>query len=229
MDSSSDVDLGGLIFLGLVLVAVAAIVYVVLIVVMVVAYLVLIAAAVTVVVGLLIALGIGANLLVRAVVGVIGDQMGATPQVAQVALVTVMTAPMPIITTGLLLVAVMGSGEASLVWLAIFLVSWPAYYWVWEAHEIPRLHWKLELPFKTEAAMRAEERILIVQMKSEFVQAYVRTRLFLWGRWADFKAWLANKYQITTQFLSKVGQSQRAIRELQVLRDKEEENGPVSK
>jgi hypothetical protein len=204
MDSSSDVDLSGLVFLGLVLVAVAAFVYVVLILVVAVAYLILIAVAVTTVVALLIALSIGVSVLVRAVVGAIGDTLGATPKVAQFALIMVMVAPMPLITLGLLWVVLSGSTEAFPGWLAIFLVSGPTYYWAYWAREVPRLHWKLDLPFKTEAAMHAEERILIVQLKSELAKAYVRTRLFIWGRWADLKAWLASIYQTNAQILSKI-------------------------
>lgn len=134
------------------------------------------------------ALGVGANLLVRCLIGIWGDRAGDQAEAiayrARIGLVVMMLAPSPIL-SWLPLV----SSNVLWLWLLLLVVSTPAYYWAFFAHWVPIFHWENgglriergpkwgDLPFRIDAAMRTEAHLVYYQFLILLHRVVFRVRL----------------------------------------------------
>lgn len=179
MDSSNDDALAGLFLFGIIVAAVVTAIVMAIIVVGAI--------------GVLIAIGIAASLLTRALLGLIGDELGATPTVARNALALFWLAPIPYLLASAPMPLLVRDPIAQLLWLGTWVISVPAYYWAYWAKEIPRLDVKLDLPFKTEAAMRAEEQIIWLSLQANLTHLSLRIKM----EWLKFLANLRKSLRVS--------------------------------
>ncbi len=181
MDNDAAEGLAGLIAFFLIL---ALIVQIIIWIVQVTVMLVVALIAIGGVLLFFAAIGIGANLFVRALIGSWGDQAGDRVEViayrARLGIVMMILAPAPIVTLGSVFLT--ASSAAPVLWTLISVVSVPAYYGAWWVEEISynrrKFDMRVNLPFKTEAAMRAEEKILYTRMLIFASSALLGARLF---------------------------------------------------
>jgi len=128
-----------------------------------------------------VALGIGANLAVRIMIGCVSEAWGvATPLVGRIGLVIVLLSPPVSLLLACIVALLRGLVVDVVGWLVILcllIFSLPAYYYGWWAKEIPKVHWSLNLPFQTEAVMRAEETIVCAQALAFLSTLQFRLRL----------------------------------------------------
>ncbi len=153
----------------------------------VIAYFVVLVGSLIAFIAIWIALGIGANVMVRYAIGLLGDKLGATPAVARLGLALVFLTPPAFLSLTFvfalclaLFFPVGGSAYASLMllgWFFSLVLSAPGYYWAFFAKEVPKVHWKLELPLKTDSAMQAEWRILSAQIRAFYHTLQFRLQL----------------------------------------------------
>ena len=99
--------------------------------------------------------------MLRLVIGFVGGRDGLTPHSARKALALLYLSPVVL----LLALLPLNNAGTSGWWAGLICLSLPAYYAAWWLEEIPRLHWRLILPFPAEALMRAEEDILRAKLK----------------------------------------------------------------
>ncbi len=132
-----------------------------------------------------IAGGILANLAVRALIGLWGDQQAeVTLNQARLGLVVLYATPAGfwLAAVEVVLLANLLGWRGNLYWglggLGLFFLSTPAYYGGWWAKEIPYLHLKLDLPFETDSTLRAEEVILVARLRAWALVARFRVRVF---------------------------------------------------
>lgn len=206
MDSSDDGPLVGLAFIFFVIVAIG---YVIALVISLIVLAVGVTLAVGIALGIFAGIGIVGNLGLRSLVGVCGDAAEITPQTGRIALGLVFLAPPFLMLFWLLAIAALNSWTNAIaigLWLTILFVSTPAYYWTYWAREIPRVEIPrlaiafgpipLEVPFKTDAVMRAEEQILLTQGRVWIAVQQVRLKLFVMKTRADLKASAARQQWI---------------------------------
>lgn len=197
MDSSDD---GALMGLALVFVAIIAVGYVIALIIYAVVLAVALSVAVGVGLAVLVGVGICANLGLRSLVGICGDWSSVTAAKGRFALAITLLAPLVVMVLWPLamVVAQVGSSVAWAVWLAVLLVSVPTYYWTHWAREIPHIEIPrlniafgpvpFDVPFKTDAAMRAEEQLLMTHAKAWMGVQELRLRLLMLRTSADVQA-----------------------------------------
>lgn len=142
--------------------------------------------------GFWISIGIGGNLLLRFAIGYWGDKHDASPVVARFGLGAIFLAPLAALTMQpifALIFVLLNPIESlsifvlsSLGLICTLLLSTPAYYWTFFAKEIPRLGLMLDLPFKTDAVMHAEAKILGESIKTTISVIRLRLRLYYLAR-----------------------------------------------
>ncbi len=192
-------DWSGLIFLAVLVFVLAILIQVVIVVVQIAAWVV----AFLTITGLLLAtfggLGVGGNLFVRALVGLWVHRAGRRKKLARArafrGLMVMYLAPV-VATIVLALVSRAIEPLAPVLVALVGLISLPAYYWAWFTETIPLVHreegeWKIrqhrgiDLPFRSEPLMRAEEKLALGRLLMRWRYLCFRLRLFFAGVGGD--------------------------------------------
>lgn len=185
-------DDSGLLFLGgIVLIGALLIVIVQVIVMIVTAVLVVVALLVGVVVAALFFAGTGvlANLAVRTVLGAWGDRQGESSK-RQVYFGLALLHGLPLefwfVALEMMFFAPRLGWRLNDYWvvigLGLFFLSTPAYYAAWWAKEVPELHIKLEVAYRFDDTMRAEQAILWTRLQTWALITRVQVRIW----WKEF-------------------------------------------
>lgn len=118
-------------------------------------------------------LGLVGNVLVRMLIGATGDALGPTPTVVRIGLIIEWLAPIVLL---LLLRAGLANRQVSSA--TLWPVWVPVYYYTQLSSRLYQDKVPLDLPFKTDATIKAEEYLLYGKLRLVLSEAQFRLRVF---------------------------------------------------